>query len=156
MAIRVYLLIDASATRAQGQWDALIQAAKNKPMILAVRNAANDNANPCNQVNVNLFSTNPVRRYVIGDFEIADPNIAALEAVCDSEVTAFNITGVTGYVQKFPAVIQAELRAAATDLGFGALAPLLSVTLIGFHLTDRLQAIAQAQAYLAANSAVWS
>jgi len=156
MAVRVYLQIDAGATRTQGQWDALIGAVKNKPMVLAVRNAASDNVNPCNQVNVNLFSTNPVRRYVIGDFEIADPNITALQAVCDSEITAFGLSSAGGYVARFPRVIQAELQQAATDLGFGALAPSLIVTLIGFHLTDRNQAIAQAQAYLIANSSIWA
>lgn len=150
--IRCYILIDASATRAASTWNNILNAAKSKPMIQAVRDKATTRDLPHNRVNLDRLSLSPVRRYAIGDFEIDTNDASDLVAVLTAECTRRLILD-SGNQAKFRALIEAEIREAAVDLGFTAIAPLIVVTLIGFGA--RQTAIANAQAYIAANIAAW-
>ena len=144
--IRVYLVIDASAARTPAQWNSLINAVKDKPMVLAVRLAANVRDMPHNHVNINRPSTSA--RFMLGDFEIDKVDATELLAVLAAQCTARGIAHTTIRAD-FAALIQAELREAAIDLGYTpAQAANLSVGIVGYG--ERLAAIAEGQAWLVA------
>ena len=150
--IRCYVLIDAAATRGASTWNAMLNAVKAKPMIQLLRDKASTRNQPHNQVNLDRGSINPVRRYVIGDFEIDTNDVAVCAATLDSECQRRLILA-SGTQAKLQALIQAEIQEAAVDLGFVAIAPLITVTVIGFGL--RQNAIDDALAYVSANRAIW-
>lgn len=151
--IRVYLVIDAGATRTQNQWNLLKNAVANKPMVLVVRQKAQLSNQPHNAFNAQRFSVNPTDRYLWVEFEVDIQYVDELQAICDTQCAARSIVQV-GYQAKFQALIQAELREAGTDLGFSAaIVNLLTVTVVGFG--SRQNAIAQSVANMITNCVQW-
>lgn len=156
MPLRVYLVIHANtvAIPTENQWQALMNATKGKPMASAIVLAARS---ACNHITVSKrnLGTNTMR-YTLGIFEIEDNQQAALLTLLDTQALAHNVTGSVR--TKLAGVLQAELRAAATDLGYGAQANNLTLTLVNAAIANTFDvdvAVTQVQAYLAANAAIW-
>ena len=153
--IRCYLVIDGGAPRTPAQWQVLIQGVKDKPLAAGIIAAARVRNFPHNEVNINRPSVpdaNGRFQWRLGDFEIDQSQVGVLLVLLNSRAAVYAISGQT-QKETFRQVLLAELREAATDAGYGMLAPLLGLEIIGFGARET--AIAQAQAWLAAHSAEW-
>lgn len=158
--LRCYFVIHANTVvvPSEVQWQALLNQTRTKPFANAIIQAARAAQN---FISASKRSQNALqlRRFTMCGFEIEDSQVTSLLAVLNTQCAARNITG--NQRTKFKLLIQAELREAATDLGYGAQALLLFIErdllagdgIVGLGTTQN--AITEAQAYLAANSSIW-
>jgi hypothetical protein len=152
--VRVYLAInaDTAAVPTEDQWRALFVQAKIKPLahavVLAARAAQNDITCFKRSLNVTYL-----RRWTLVGFEVNKDDVDALTVVLNAQAAARGVTGTLK--QKFLGTLQAELQESAIDLGYSAAqAAKITMTWVGFG--TRETAIAEAQAYLAANGpTIW-
>lgn len=152
--LRVYFTISTTLTPTVAQWRQLISATKGATFASAVIAAARAAQNFISADKFNQAGT--PNQICLGGFEIEDNQQTALLAVLNTEATVLGGTG--GAKAQFEAVLEDELRSAALGLGYSqAQADTLIVTVLnsGANQFDRGNAIAAAQAYLAANSADW-
>lgn len=148
--LRCYVLIDASAPRDQEQWEALIGAAKDKPMALAIRQAVHG-LGPQNHINLNRPSL--TARYMLGDFEIHREDKAGLLVVLNEQCAIRGIVEV-GALAKFESLLQAELREAVVDLGYTVpQSENLIFSVLGFG--EMFVAIDQVRLWFLANIEEW-
>ena len=170
--IRVYAVINADFTVGQvneADWIDLVNAAKTQPLSAAiVQVAQNRNDGAQTYITAKKRSLNAAHlllNTLIG-FELDRDDVDSILVVLDEQAVIHGVTGWNG--AKFDGVLTAELRAAAASLGYGPVAQNnLSTTLINaqgyttevdgvtYGTFSRLGAIAQGQAYLAANAAIW-
>ena len=130
---RVYLVIDGGGLRTPTQWQILITGLKAKPMSAAI--IAEARSSPHNTVEINRFSLPNLdgnSQYMLGDFEMSNDSREGLLITLEGEVQRHGIDDQLGTKEQFRQVMLAEIREVATDAGFGALAPLLDFTIIGF------------------------
>ncbi len=159
--LRVYSVVFANfaaGSVTEDQWLALADAAKVQPLSAAILDAARGRGAQC-YITARKRSQNAAALllYTLVGFEVDREDVDALLVVLNTQAALFGIPGAARV--KFAGVFQAELRAAAADLGYPVTAQnKLSVTLVNGDIENTFQrdvAIAQAQAYLAANTAIW-
>ncbi len=152
--LRVYFVVDCATlavTPTEKQWDDLTTAAKKKLLAAGILSYAKASQNFIS-VSKRAQGTG-LMKYTLGCFEVdADDKARALDLLATA-ATAYSVTGTAR--NKFALCLQAELRQAALDLGYAAAqANKINVTVINTAF-DRMTAISQAQAYIAANDAIW-
>lgn len=169
---RIYATIFAnfpSGSVSDEDWRALIAQAKTKTLSAAIIAAAQArNGGAQNYITARKRSQNAtyLLLYTLVGFELDRGDVDALLALLDTEAAQWGVSGTP--IQKFEGVLQAELRAAAADLGYNATAQgKLSFSLINqsgytididgvtYGTFKREAAIVQAQAYLATNVSIW-
>lgn len=163
--IRIYLDIGTGTLPSPSdvQWLALMGRARTKPLSAAILAAARAAQNFISATKRSQ-GTGQINKHTLVCFEVERDQVSAIQAVLDAQAALRSIVG-NNFV-KIPAVLLAELRDSAVDLGYTvAQANQLSVTLInqpGYPQTwsrgypdSGAGAIPQAQAYLAARAAVW-
>jgi hypothetical protein len=154
--LRCYFVVDVSTLAVKPteiQWQTLTQRELTKPLAQAILGYARASQN---QIAVTKRAQGTgAMKYTLGCFEIDVDDKAAALAVLNAQAAARSVTG--SVIQKFTGVLQAELREAAVDLGYStAQANKINVTVLNDPgIFDRMSAIAKAQAYLAANDAIW-
>lgn len=153
---RGYIVYDAAANRAPGQWYTLVTGLKTKPMIAALITAAHQSTH--NTVHINRFSTEDVNghsRYMLGDFEMKADERAGLLVVLEAQRVAHGIVDGLSLGETLRRVLQVEMREVATDEGYPpAVVNSLLVGLIGFG--QRENAITDAIAWVIANQSDWN
>lgn len=154
--VRVYLVIDAGANRTPAQWNQVLSEARLQPMIERIIELATADNLPQRHININRQSINGANyRYMLGDFEIGDLNVTAANTFVNNQLTANGLSTTGSQQVRFTRLLQFEIRAAAVAAGFTQVqANLITVTTIGFGAM--LTAIADAQAVIDANSAIWN
>jgi hypothetical protein len=147
------LWANTAAVPSEAQWLALVSAAKAKPTASAVLAAANGlGAEKYITAQKRSAGAGFVRRYTLAGFEVDDACIDSITTVVNAQAAVYGIVEPT-LPARFVAVMEAELQEAATDLGYGAQAANLTIPWYAFG--DRGVAIDAAQAYLAAQAAIW-
>lgn len=151
--IRTYFVLDLGATRTLGQIGNLRSAAAGKPFISQIINYAATHNQPHNQFNVGRLSTNPANRYVWGEFEVDNADADIAQTFIDAQCANRSIVQPT-YRLRIEALLQAEIREAGSDLGFGAaITNTFVVSVVGFGARDT--AIAQSTANMITNCTQW-
>ena len=161
--VRVYAVIFAnftagSAAVSEANWRLLTNAARLQPLSAAILAAAQGRgAEKFIAANKRSQNAAHLRLYTLVGFELDRTDVDALLVILDAQAAVHGVPGNNR--AKFAGVFQAELRAAALSLGYTqANANKLSVVLINGDVPNTFSrdvAIAQAQAYLAANTAIW-
>lgn len=151
---RVYLVLDGGAPRTQEQWGLLIKGngsagLKGQPMAAAIIAAAQ--SSPYNTVTINRYSL--TGQYMLGDFEMRYEERAALLAVLEAERVAQGVADGLSTKETFRQVLLEEMKDVAVAEGYGALAPLLNVDIVGFG--NRQDAIDEMQVWFTENVADW-
>jgi hypothetical protein len=145
---RVYLVIDAAASRTTQQWNLLKSGLKAKPVSASIIAAARGHAH--NMVEINRLSVD--KRYILGDFEIRHADRGTLLAILNEQATVHGISGQSTR-ETFRRVLLEEIKEVATEAGYPALAPLLDISIIGFG--SRLTSTAAAHSWIADRRATW-
>lgn len=147
--LRCYFVIDAGATRTLAQWIAVKQAAVSEPLCHALTLAS---VYSWGGLFLCRYSINPARRYLQGKFEMDADQVDTGQRFIDAQCTARSISKAT-YRLRVEALLQAELREAATAAGYGTIASQITVAVIGWG--KRIDAINAAHGWLMANRAAW-
>jgi hypothetical protein len=157
MTTRVYADIFAdfaSGSVSDSDWQELFAATKEQPLCASILGAARA-AQEYITHRKRSQNANHLRLHTMLGFEINDNERDALLIVLDNEAAYHSVSGNTK--AKFEGVLQAELRAAATGLGYPQ-ADKLHVTLINQDIANTFRrdvAIEQGQQYIRDNDAVW-
>jgi hypothetical protein len=157
MTTRVYADIFAdfaSGSVSDSDWQELFGATKEQPLCASILGAARA-AQEYITHRKRSQNASHLRLHTMIGFEINDNQRDVLLTVLDNEATTHGVIG--NEKAKFEGVLQAELRAAATGLGYPQ-ADKLYVTLINQDVPNTFRrdvAITQAQQYIRNNSGVW-
>lgn len=154
--LRVYFVVDVSAMAVipnEGQWQALVQAARGRSLCTAiigfVRASQNDISLHKRAQGTGLM------KLTLGMFEIDIEHKQTALTVLNTIAASYNVTGTA--LAKFAGCLQKELRDAAVSLGYTTTqANKLTVTMLNpAGVFDRDGATQAVQAYLATNDAIW-
>jgi hypothetical protein len=156
--IRVYAVFFANTTTAPtlAQWNNLgtNMIGQTGTFARAIYLYGQTRNTPAHQVSFSKTSLNAahLRRYRLLSFEIDPGDVDDAVTLINSIAATRSISGTIG--EKAQAILQIEAREAMARLGFSqAQANLVSVP--GFAYAERGEAMAIAQAYLAANAEKW-
>lgn len=153
--VRVYFVVNAGTlTPNESQWTSFFQQARTKPLATAIMDAAQASQNRIS-ASKRSQGAGAVLKNTLCAFEIASEFVAGCITVLNAQAA---IRGIGGSLSnKFVLVLQGEMRDSVVDLGFTVpQSQQLTVILVNTAgVFDRASAIAAAQAYLAANDAVW-
>ena len=152
---RSYTVINCGTlTPTEANWQALINAAKTQPFCAGILALARASQNYIS-AGKRSYGTGQELKNTLVTFEIDEADKTAALALLDQRATADGCAG--NYATELAGVLQFEIRAAATSLGYTPTqASKLTVTLVNSTgCWDRDCAIQAVQAYLVTNDAVW-
>ena len=150
-ALRGYYVLDAGVSRTVNQWNALKVQAATKPLMQAIITAASGR----NQPNLKVISTRIGldTRYALVRIAVDASDWPDLQTTLIVQSVARAVVALDDQ-GRFVGVLEAELREAATDIGY-TIPQSLNLVVIGIGYGTEAVAAAAARAYIAANKAAW-
>lgn len=150
--IKVYIVVNSGTiSPTENQWRSFFQQLATKSLSSAILQAARASQNFISATKRSQNASALLKNTLVV-FEVDDSDVNVIVAVVNAQATVRSVTGTVR--QKFVGVLLAELREAGRDQGLTTpQSNQITMSVVGYG--DRATAIAEVQAYLAANAGIW-